>query len=212
MLRVDTSEAEQFLEGLHKDQIPFAASLALNNTAKAAQRGLQTHLASTFILRRADFVLKEAVKIPAFSTKTDDPMAVEVLATERADFMHKFESGITKTSITGGALAVPIEARPSKSALIPRQLRPKQLQLRGHATSGAQDQFKGKLGTFTIRGLGILQRLHGHIRGTRLLYLFRRSAKTPPSLRYQEIGRRIVAKVWPENFAAAFARAIRTAK
>lgn len=210
-IRVDTAEAEQYLDGVWKDQIPFAASLAVNQTAKDVQAEERTHIAGTFILRRADFIMR-GVKIPKFSNKADPEIAVEVTIDDQVDFLRKFEGGITKAPTASGSLAIPIEARASKGELVPRQLRPKQLAFQASATSGAADQFKGKLGTFIVRGLGIVQRLHGHVRGTRLLYLFRKTARTPAVLNFHEIGERIVQAKWPINFAAAFARAIRSAK
>jgi hypothetical protein len=205
---VDTADAEQFLDGMGKDQIPFAASVAVNQTAKDVQGAQRLQIASEFILRRADFILR-GVKIPRFSNKNDAEIATEILIDDKTDFMRKFERGEPKESIAGKNLAIPIAARPAKDALVPRELRPKNLQLRGSATSGAADQFKGKFGTFIVRGVGILQRVQGHVR---LLYLFRRVAQTPPVLHFYEIGQRIVQAKWPENWARAFAAAIRSAK
>lgn len=212
MLRVDTSEGESFLEGLYKDQIPFAASLALNNTAKDAQRAIRTHIAGTFILRRADFVLREAAKIPQFSKKTDEPMAVEILATERADFMHKFESGMAKTSTTGGSVAVPFGARLLRDEVIPRHLRPRALKLRAHRTKTGKVQLKGKHRTFAIKGLGIFQRFGPRKGEVRLFYLFKKAVKSPAVLIFKQTAEKVIAGKWAENFASAFARAIRSAK
>lgn len=215
MLRVDTSEAESFLDGLWKDQIPFAASLALNTTAKDAQRAIQTHVAGAFILRRADFILRETAKIPRFSNKNDPELSVTIQATQSVDFMHKFEGGITKESITGRQLAIPVAARPSKGELVPQHLRPRELRLRAHRTATGKVQLKGKFGTFVIKGVGIFQRDPGEASFAseiRLLYLFRRRARTPASLRFREIGERVVRETWPGHWAAAFARAIRTAR
>lgn len=209
MLRVDTSEAETFLEGLFKDQVPFAASVALNRTAKDAQKAIQTNIAGAFVLRRADFILRETAKIPKFSNKNDPELAVEILATDRVQFMRKFEHGRPKESITGGSLAVPIAARPSKGDLVPKQLRPRQLRLRAHRTRTGKVQLKGKFGTFAIRGLGILQRAEKQVR---LLYAFKKRVPTPAVLRFREIGERTVKAVWPGHWAKAFAEAIRSVK
>ena len=208
-IRVDTAEAEAFLDGMWRDQIPFAASVAVNQTARDVQAEIRTHIAGTFTLRRADFILREAVKIPRLSNKADGEIAVEILVTDRADFMRKFESGVPKESIVGKSIAIPVAARPSKGELVPKNLRPKQLQLRAHRTAGDKVQLKGKFGTFAIKGLGILQRVEGQVR---LLYLFRKKVATPAVLRFVELGTQVIHEHWPQNLANAFARAIRTAK
>jgi hypothetical protein len=212
MIRVDTSEAETFLDGLYKDQIPFAASLALNQTAKDAQRAIQTHVAGTFILRRAQFVLQETAKIPRFSNKNDPELAVEILATDRADFMRKFEEGIAKESIRGVSLAIPIGARLSRDEIIPKGIRPRALQLRAHRTASGKVQLKGKFRTFAIKGLGIFQRIGPALADIKLLYLFKKRVKTPAVLIFKQTAEKVIAAKWAENFAAAFARAIRSAK
>lgn len=207
-IRVDTAEAEAYLDGIWKDQIPFAASVAVNQTAKDVQAEERLNIAGEFILRRADFVLR-GVKIPRFSNKADAEIAAEILIDEKTDFLRKFEAGVTKTPLQGSQLAIPIAARPSKGEIVPKVLRPRKLGLRAHTTAGGKVQLKGKFGTFVIRGLGILQRAEGVVR---LLYRFRPSARTPAILRFHEIGERVVREKWPSNFVAAFTRAIRSAK
>jgi hypothetical protein len=239
MLRVDTSEAETFLEGMWKDQIPFAASLALNTTAKDAQRGIQTHVAGEFILRRADFVLRETAKIPRFSTKTDRELSVEILATDKADFMRKFEAGTPKTSRTGGAIAVPGEWK-LRDEIIPKHLRPRALQLRAHRTKaaiaesiisfgspsaaqiksgaykqharGGKVQLKGKHRTFVLKPIGIFQRIGPKRSDIRLLYLFKKQVVSPAVLMFKQTAEKVIAAKWTENFAQAFSRAVRSAK
>jgi len=207
-IQVDTAGAEAYLDGIWRDQIPFTASLAVNQTAKDVQAAERGNIAGEFVLRRPDFIFR-GVKIPRFSNKADPEIAAEILIDDKTDFLRKFEAGTPKESIAGKQLAIPIAARPSKGELVPKQLRPRELQLRAHRTAGDKVQLKGKFGTFAIRGRGIFQRVEGHVR---LLYLFRRVARTPAVLRFVEIGQQIVAENWPKNFAAAFARAIRTAK
>ena len=65
MITVDTSDAEQFLDGLYREQIPFAASLALNRTAKDVQEAERGELLANFTVRQARFIL-DSVRIPAF--------------------------------------------------------------------------------------------------------------------------------------------------
>jgi len=207
-IQVDTADAEAYLDGIWRDQIPFAASLAVNQTAKDVQAAERGDLAGEFILRRPDFIFR-GVKIPRFSNKADQVIAAEIVIDEKTDFLRKFEAGTPKESIAGKQLAIPIAARPARGEIVPQQLRPRELQLRVHRTASDKVQLKGKFGTFAIRGLGIFQRVEGKVR---LLYLFRRVAHTPAILRFVEVGQQIVAENWPKNFAAAFARAIKTAR
>lgn len=210
-IRVDTSEAETFLDGMFKDQIPFAASKALNDTAKDAQRAIQQHVAGTFTLRRADFILRETAKIPRFSNKHDPELAVEIMATERADFMHKFEGGLTKISRTGGSVAVPGEWK-LRDEIIPAELRPRALKLRAHRTEAGKVQLKGKLRTFVAKPVGIFQRVGPGRSDIRLLYLFKKAVKTPAVLMFKQTAEKVIASKWAENWAKSFAQAIRTVK
>lgn len=233
IIRADTAAAEQFLDGLYKDQIPFAASLALNQTAKDVQRAEQVQIASNFVLRQAAFNLRH-VRIPKFSNKADRPMTVTVEIGERGAYLKKFQAPGTKTALDpSNPIAIPsTNIRPSFGDSPARALYPKNLRLvprkavtgmlpaQRHVTRHGVVQLKGKRRTFVLdptehRGVktwGVYQRTGPGRGDVRLIWTYKSRIPIPRLLDFMGVGERVVAERWTENFAQAFARAIRSAK
>lgn len=217
-ITVSTREAETYLNGVHRNQIPFAASKALNDTGKVAQAAIRGTLGRDFILRRPDFILREGAKIPKFSTK--ERLELEIMVSERASFLAKFEKGVPKTPTRSLYLALPgVGARPTPRSLIPDILRPRRLALRepktqfSRAIGGGRPVLRGRQRTFLIPGKGIFQRTGPGRAGVRLLFSFTpRPARIPASLHFERTVRTTVQDAWPDLFARAFALAIRTAR
>jgi hypothetical protein len=221
-IRCDIEAFKSIYTNVEHEQLPFAASLALNNTAKGAQSFVREGERANFTIRR-DWVLMESVKISHFSTKREDPMYARIQVGDKADFMEKFESGTTKTSRTGGNIAVPIMARPSRGGLVPDSLRPKNLNL--HAVGGA---IRGDQRTFMLTTRsgrkGIFQRI-GNARSRRLsklsgsfegdvvlLYWLTPSVPTPATLHFEERVKEAVTRLWAQEFERAFEQAMETAR
>lgn len=205
---VDTRPAETYLGGVHRKQIPFAASKALNDTAKQAQKAVRANLAATFILRRPDFILREGAKIPQFSTK--ERLEVELQVSRRADMLGKFEKGGEKRPTRSRNLVIPAAARPSIRDVLPTHLRPRKLRLRPHGTSG--NVLVGRHRTFLIKDKGLFQRTGPGRSDVILLFSMTPRARVTASLHFEDITRRVIRESWPEHFARAFALAVRTAK
>jgi len=233
MIRVDTSEAEAFLDGLYRDQIPFAASLALNRTAKDVQQAEQGELAANFILRQPAFIL-QSVRIPKFSNKNDSPMEVVIEIGEKGAFLRKFQApGVKQALDPAMPIAIPsTNIRPNISDLVPLGLYPKNLRLvprRGvtgiigpkrHITSRGVVQLKGKQRTFVLdpaehRGVkvwGVYQRYGPGPQDVRLLWTLKSRIPIPKRLDFVPVGERVVRERWPIRWAEAFAQAIRSAR
>jgi len=233
VIRVDTSEAETFLDALYRDQVPFAASLALNQTAKDVRAAEQQEIAANFVLRQADFNLRH-VRIPKFSNKADDPMSVTVEIGERGKYLQKFQAPGVKTALDPAMpIAIPsTNIRPGFSDLAPRALYPKNLRLvprkgvtgilpaKRHVTARGVLQLKGKQRTFVldpkehfgVKTWGVYQRTGPGKQDVRLLWTFKSRIPIPKRLDFLAVGERVVNERWQENFTAAFARAIRSAR
>lgn len=206
-ITVSTREFESQLTALNEDQLPFATSLALNNTAKGAQGAIRDGVQERFIIRR-DWVLLQ-IKIPRFSKKVDTPMSVTITTTPPGDFLDKFEPGGTKRPRLGTAIAVPIDARPSRAAIVPDDLRPKRLNLReqGRRVIGDRRTFLLELRNGRR---GIFQRVGPGRDGVRLLYWLTPSVPIPASLRFVRTATEFVDELWAVNFEEAWARALAT--
>jgi len=191
-------------------EVPFATSRAINTVVKKAQGTQREGMRKRFTIRRPAF-FERAVKIKPFATKqtleatiTIDPPGGQA----RADILIKFEEGGQKTA-RSGQLAVPVQARPSKTAMIPAKLRPRALNLRG---SGRV--LRGDQGTFLIRGEGgeggtIFQNKAGR---TVVLYTLKRAVPIEPDLKFVETIREVVRDELPRALRDAFFQAIHTVR
>jgi hypothetical protein len=209
-IRCDIEAFKSIYTNVEKEQLPFAASLALNNTIKSAQVFVIQGMRENFIIRR-DWVTKEAAKITHFSNKHEDPMYARIQVGDKADFMNKFEPGGTKTSRAGRNVAVPIMARPGKAGLVPLNLRPKNLQLHsvGRTIRGDQHTF---IMTTSSGKQGIFQRTGAGKRDYILLYWLTPSVPIPASLHFEERITEAVSRLWVQEFERAFEQAMDTAR
>ncbi len=213
-LRVDieTAGVDRFLLQLHRNQVPFATSLALNNTGKAVQSAQQEAIRRNFKIRR-EWVL-QGVKIARFSTKAR--LVVTIVIEKARDFMVKFEDGGIKRP-RGKHLAIPNEVRRTKSDIVGRAQRPKSFGFQFHSRGPKATIYKGNRRTFLMAkpdgSGGIFQRV-GRRGSSRLkkLYSFTPDARIAPMLHFHEIARRVVPLVFPEEFRKAFAKALATAR
>jgi hypothetical protein len=182
-LQVEIEQAIAAIEHVRRDQLPYAISLAVNETAKAAQREVRAHIRQAFTLRRPQFVLN-TVKIEkydfankrnptVFRLKIDDQVYKN---SRRRDFLAKFEEAGEKTATDDVAFPIAIptkELRPSFRELVRPRFYPGNLRLapkrvgageiipaRQKRTSGGVVQWQGKLRTFVLD-----PRFHGEQRG-----------------------------------------------
>ena len=143
------------LERVQRDQIPFATSLAINNTAKLIQAEERAALLRRFQVRRRQWVERN-VKIIRFSNKRDVPIHA-IVGIEapgdpsRSDILGKFEKGGTKRPKDGKRLAVPDEVRRGKMAVVPKSRRPKAFDFKRHGSGPGVEVYRGESRTFMIR-------------------------------------------------------------
>lgn len=221
-IKVDATATRSALRSLFADQLPFATMRAINETAKQFQEEQRRGMQQRFTVRRPQFVLR-AVKISPFATKQrlEARIAIDPPGGQaRADILTKFEEGGTKTPRTGARIAIPDQARRTKAGVVSRTQRPSAFDFQPHGTfvfSRSARVMVGKRRTVLIRQPGgrgvILQRVgRGRASELRALYVFRPHVPIDQLLEFEETAFRVVRERWSENFEAAFARAIATAK
>ena len=221
---VDTNAGEvaRSLRFLFRDQVPFATSLAINQTARGIQTEQRAGMRQRFTIRRA-YVL-QGVKFSKFSTKRDLEAIVEIDPTR--EFLFKFEEGGTVRP-RGTRLAVPDEVRRGKTGVVSRVMRPRRLEFERWGSGPRAEVDRGKKRTFMIRksdGTGaILQRLgrrggkrkprgQRRVGKLRMLFSFTPQAEVEPSLRFELTARTVFEQSFASNFEASFDRAVRTAR
>lgn len=227
-LKTNAAKVSRRAQLLFADQMPFATSLAINDTVKDAQRAQERHMREAFTVRRPGWFIKRSekvrsIKIKPFSTKQNWRAVVRVEppgGPERAEIITRHEERGRREPHEGRALAVPIEARPTKKALVKKSVRPAAFKFKRVATRGSTEIYKGRKRTFMIRhadGSGaVLQRVgpgkSGTFAGTQVLYRLKKSVPIAPRLEFFRTMRRVVEQKFAANYRRAFRRAVRTRK
>jgi hypothetical protein len=215
----DDSGVRGLLSGL-RDQIPYAASVALNTTANDAQQAIQAKLPAEFTLRRKEFIERTIYRSRADFAKKDNLVAT-VRVNPARDFLAKFEDDKVKVA-KQHALAVPIVRMGAPAIIIsrsdPRYL--KRVMALIDAQGGKQvGPFKkrqakkaSKQSFFLLKTKKgqtlVMQRDAGDIK---VLYAFEHSVPIEKHrLHFEEIAMQTALARWGINAEAAIAKAIAT--
>ncbi len=211
---VDTNAAEvaRSLRFLFRDQIPFATSKAINDTAKGIQAEQRKGMKKRFTIRRA-YVL-QGVKINKFSKKRDLEAIIEIDPTRA--FLFKFEEGGT-TRPRGTRFAVPDEVRRGKTGVVSRVMRPSRLEFKRWGSGPRAEVHRGKRRTFMVRtpdGQGGVFQRFGRRKSTklRMLFSFTPKAEIEPTLEFELTAQTVFQETFTRNFEQSFDRAVRSAK
>jgi hypothetical protein len=227
-IRIDAANTQNWIRGLFRDQLPFATSKAINDTASDVQKAIRAGLQERFTIRRP--WVTQGITLRR-GTKTDLTATVAVDPTRR--FLNKFEQGGTKTGTAGQPVAVSTIIQRGSPTLPARYLYPKNLglQMRRGVTGNLLAHHGGKRGVqlksqlqgahrtfvltrnmFGVNVPGIYQRFGPGRHDFRLLWVYKDSVPIPASLRFASTARETVNAVWAQRFNEAWAYAIRTAK
>ncbi len=185
-------------------QLRFATALAINDTARDVQQlALNDLLPGAFTLRaRGQPWQKPGSKfgfnIRPFATKESPSATVG----SQADWLKEQEAGGTRTR-SGHRLAVVIEARPSPSSVLPKQVKPRRL-LTGNRPRGFLMPLRkgGPTGIWIRESDGRLK----------LMYVLEPSVRIEGRLHFEDKGAVLAEKNFGAHFALRFARALATAK
>lgn len=224
-IRSNARQVERRVQRLVREQLPFAISVAINDTAKKIQAEERARMQAVFEIRQKTFI-ERAVKIKPFATKRrlraiigiDAPggrsniIARHEVAHEREPFdggslLVPVERGTTIAGLPGGARRTGRGARPSVRELGLRQLPQR---------SGGRRIYKGQKRTFMIReadGSGMILRRrrkggHGTFGGVELLYLLVPSVDIQARLGFRATVRRVLDS---DYFSRALRQALRRA-
>ena len=229
-IKVDISGALAQLQRARQDQIPYAASRAINDCADKAVTDLVAWVQSIFNFRGSGAWVKSKWFKSKWSNKNDNPMVAYVLG--MMDYLLLHEQGGIKTPHRGASLAVPLGTLRFKR--IPDSMRPRYL-LGNDPGALLKVQSKtlgprSKTKQLASYGQAFLLDLHGkrfiamrtdqsigiaanaaRLRGIRLLYYLTPSVRIVPRLRMLQSVEKTVAREFNAAFARRMADAIRTA-
>lgn len=181
-VQVDVKAAEVLLKLRNgAKRMVYAISNSTNNTAKEVQRVERERAASTFTLRdKREFLLRQVAVIRFARPKEGTVDALVSVGQKPGLFLAGYEAGFERKAKAGGKVAVPVTARPSKTAPIPQELYVRRLGLtrsgkgRGKRKGGASmgGSIRGRVRSYMIKGIGIFQQQPGPAPAT-LLYAFK---------------------------------------
>lgn len=192
-LRHNVREVERGLSDFARNQVPFATSVALNETAADVARNATKGLA-----RRLDRPTRFTLRAFAILRSTKRRLAARVFAKDRqASYLATQEDGGERTP-EGRALVVPVRIRLNQSGNIARGGIKRAL--------ARPDTFSGAPGG---RAGGIYQRTRT---GLRLLVSYAAKAVYSPRLRFRSDAAKTAAARFPVQFERALRRAIETAR
>lgn len=211
----DFSDAVKMLDTIGR-QAPFAAATALTKTAQDVQEAVRKEMPRNFTIRRPWVV--QGIRVKA-ATKTR--LVAEVYS--RDPFMALQETGGIKRSIGrrvfewGEYLAVPLDARRSKSDVVNKKdwpqslVNPFVLRARdGREYLAVKAITTGRANT--VRSVKTLRGKQRRVTGNKLMYRLIRQTTLRPRLHLADIAARVIPERWPINFAAAIDHALATAR
>jgi Family of unknown function (DUF6441) len=211
-------ELTRSLNRIQKEQLPFALSKGLNETAKEFQKRQREGMKHRFSIRRKSWV-ERSVKIGredwATKKKLEAIVRIETPGDRsRSDILAQHEEGGEKRG-RGRTMSVPIMARPRGygGGVVPKRLRPSNLNLRPWGSTGRVmrgDQRTILIRTANDRGV-ILQRT-GKGKRTRLKVLYRLKGEVPlkPTLEFFRTARVVYDDSLVKNVRIALDRAVAT--
>lgn len=211
----NASEVSAWMRGLFRDQVPFALSKAINETAKEAQRAQRRHQASEFTIRRKRFA-DAAVKIKPFSSKRRlfADVQIDPPGSGKADILTKFEDQSRKRP-RGSRIAIPTPSlKRTGTGIVPPSMRPSRLNFQQHGG----DVFRGDKRTFMILrpgGTGAIFRRRGRrgSTGADAIFVFRPSADISGTrLAFERTVTDTVRRTFDRHFSQAFDLAVQTAR
>jgi hypothetical protein len=211
----DLGPMKRELTALQRQQIPFAAAGGLNDTAFDAKAAIVAEMPSQFTVRRP-WILQGVRVITATKDK------LEATVYDKDPFMALHETGGTKASIHkrvfdwGDYLAIPLDARRSKSDVVAKQDWPQNLvdpfvltARDGRKYLAVHAITSGKSGAVNVsRARGKQKRTSG----TRLMYVLVPRVQMNKRLTLNQTGARVATERWPVNFAARLAQGLATAR
>ena len=224
---VESAGAERLLAAA-TGQLPFATSLAINNTAKDFQRVQIAGMFQRFTIRRPTYA-RRAVKIKPFATKhkLEARVSIDPPGGKPQVFGRHEEPGVEHPE--GRHFTIPVEVRRTGAGIVSKRDRPRNFGFVKIGSGPKAEVWKGRRRTFMIRYHGgggvIYQRTgprggggsrsvgsQGRDRNLKVLFRLVEFARLEDRLQFVDTGQETVRKKFDANFAAAYERALRTAR
>lgn len=212
-VKSNAKEVSRFLQLMHSKQIPFATSLALNDTAKDVRKHIvKRTFPEAFNLKKKGF--PNQVIFTEFSTKKNLTASVGNINTKKKrvraiSMLNLHAEGGIKKPKRSLYLAIPSRELNGKyhNKKIPKSRTPQAIFAstdRRGSKRGFVQRFKG--------GKAIFQRKTLKAYPISLFYFLKPIAKINKTLKFYEDANRVAKKVYDKHFDKAFQKAIRTAK
>lgn len=211
-MNTNSSQIADWILRMNADQVPFAFSRALNDTAYGIRHEQRSGMEERFTIRR-QWVLS-GIQVTKRSTKHD--LEAEIAVDESRDFLNRFEAG-GRVTPRGSRFAIPDEARTTKAGVVSSRNRPRSFDFEFWGKGPNATVLRGNRRTFMVRradGTGaILQRMGRRGSGKlRTLFTFATSAELPASMEFEVTAERVLQSTFRDNFEMHFDRAMRTAR
>ena len=194
-VNMDVRDVTRWVAKVHKKQIPFAASQALNDTAFQARTDVMDAMAK--YLDRPTPWTKRGIRVNRASKRT---LRAEVLILDNRWKYLKYQTKGGTRQPNNKAIAVPVEQRRNKY---------------GNMTRGAVAKLLAKPNVFSgqVNGVpGIYQRVGGRNPRTKLLVYWVPVVEYEARFPFQKIVQQSVKKNFKKNFDRRLAAAIRSAR
>lgn len=176
-LRVNPLELPVFFAGVRKNQVPFAAAVAMTRTAQDSLDELKRGVAQRFNIRRRNLIDgKQSTLRVITASKRDWPAPWAGIGVVDEWFARHEEGGVQLPQ-RGSSFAVPtriVAAQRTAGGKLPRYLRPGQSISQGRARR-VQDRVVGSL-----RSGGLPK--NSSLKGESILYLLRRRVRLAATL------------------------------
>lgn len=221
---VDYARALRGLQGIEREQMPFAYAKTLLDVAKTAANAVKRETRSRFKLH-GEFIprgiLVEPFRVGAIKRNIKQyGLAQVAIMSSRAitPFMAIHEKGGTKRPVKGRKVISVVtkkwrEENTTASGALKRGARPAALLKYYNTHKGsAKRQSKGAIMRPFKLGGSIVQRTPGSQYGRRVLFHFVGSAKIKARWGFEPTTRSVVEHVWAPTFEHNFAQAMATAR
>lgn len=207
-LRVDNSQLLLRLRNGEK-RLAYAVVNAINRTAEDIQAAERQRVRSEFVLRKPEFVLRQAAIIKPFASVGQGRLFAEISVGQKPRLLlGEFEEGGERLPFKGKSVAVPVigGARASKSASVPEELFIQRLRFK-RGRKGARTIWRGLLGTYLVPGVGIFQRRKG-IKLGKPLYIFAHNVKLDRRLHFVATAEAIAAQAFSRRLQREIAHTL----
>lgn len=180
----------KYLNRVERNQVPFATSRALNDTAKAAQGMIISRIGRVFANKKTWWKERQPTGVKIIRSNKKN---LSAYVYSKAYFLELHEEGGIKTSKKGNNLAIPAKIAPKrfKKSGGARQL-----------LNSNPRAFSTKTGIYRRRGKKRVEKL----------FTYSRTANINPVLDFKKTTRRAVIKHFERNFKKRLSQALKTAR